>query len=110
MGGKKKLTLKQMEKSATKTDEGKEGKKHEGKETAAPRKDKKAVGVTMPNPNDDKIVKELLKTKVLTPYVVASRLDLRISVAKDLLEELHRKGAITYVSGGRNLKIYTPAK
>src|SRR3989337_2397978 len=101
MGGKKKLTLKQMEKTQVRTDESTEGKKREGKESAAPRKDKKAVGVTLPNPNDDKVVKELLKTKVLTPYVVASRLDLRISVAKDFLEELHRKGAITYVSGGR---------
>jgi len=47
--------------------------------------------------------------KVLTPYLIASRFNLRLSVAKDFLEELHQRGLVEYVSGGRNIKIYKPA-
>jgi ribosomal protein S25 len=46
------------------------------------------------------------KMKAITPYSVASRLDLRISVAKDLLQQLEQKGKIEYVSGSKSLKIY----
>ncbi|NIW11392.1 MAG: hypothetical protein GWN33_13195 [Gammaproteobacteria bacterium] len=46
--------------------------------------------------------------KTLTPFAVASRFNLRLSVAKDLLEELEHKGVIQFVSRSRNLKIYMP--
>ncbi|MEM2110781.1 MAG: hypothetical protein QXX08_02760 [Candidatus Bathyarchaeia archaeon] len=108
MGGKKKLTLKQMEKAQARADSKTEGKSKQ-RETAA-QKEKKSTRIIPPSLNDEKLIKELQKIKVLTPYTVASRLDLRLSVAKDFLEELQRRGVVTEVSSGRNIKIYTPSK
>jgi len=47
--------------------------------------------------------------KALTPYTVATRFNLRLSVAKDLLDDLAQRGVIQYVSGSKSLKIYKPA-
>jgi len=104
MGGKKKLSLKQMERTQAKQDQEKKGKSS----GATSRADKKVSGITLPDPRDERVIKELQKMNVLTPYTVASRFDLRLSVAKDFLEELHRQGIVAYVSGGRSLKIYKP--
>ncbi len=102
MGGKKKLTLKQMEKMQVKKDEQrKEGKSGGGSE-------KKPAGIILPDPKSEKVVGELKKMKVLTPYTVASRFNLRLSVAKDLLKQLEKRGIIEYVSGSESLKIYKP--
>ena len=100
MGGKKKLTLKQMERTQVKKDEQK-GRKSSGGSAA-----EKKPGIVLPDPKSEKIIGELKKIKALTPYAVASRFDLRLSLARDLLEELERRGVIEYVSGSRNIKIY----
>ncbi|MEM3041065.1 MAG: hypothetical protein QXG97_03455 [Nitrososphaerota archaeon] len=105
MGGKKKLSLKQMEKVQAKQDQQEKKVKSGG---APPHAEKKVSGISLPDPRDEKVIKELQRMNVLTPYTVASRFDLRLSVAKDFLEELHRQGIVAYVSGGRSLKIYKP--
>jgi len=102
MGGKKKLGLKQMERMQAKKDE--EDKKK--KEKAAPSREKKALGIIPPDPKDKKVIGELKKMNVLTPYAVASRLNIRISAAKDFLEQLEDEGVVQLVSGGHNIKIY----
>jgi small subunit ribosomal protein S25e len=101
MGGKKKLSLKQMERMQDKKDE-QEKKKDKG---AAPR-ERKASAVIPPDPKNDKIIAELKKMHVLTPYAVATRYNIRISAAKDFLEELQHNGTIQLVSGSHNIKIY----
>jgi len=104
MGGKKKLSLKQIEKAQVRSQSRKEGgatKPGGGSETKT-----KAVGIFLPDPNNKKVIGELKKMKVLTPYAVASSLDLRLSTAKHFLEELEKQGAVEYVSGSRSLKIY----
>jgi len=103
MGGKKKLTLKQMERMQEKKDE---REKKGGKGGGLP--EKKAPGIVPPDPNSEKVIGELKKMKALTPYTVATRFNLRLSVAKDLLDELAQRGIIEYVSGSKNLKIYKP--
>jgi ribosomal protein S25 len=45
---------------------------------------------------------------VLTPYAVASRFNIRISAAKDFLEQLEQNGAVQLVSGSHNIKVYKP--
>jgi len=107
MGGKKKLSLKQIEKAQARQDSQSKG-KTSGAGGSSSRTEKKSPGIVPPNPRDEKVMKELQKMKVLTPYTLASRFDLRLSAAKDFLEELHRRGIVTYVSGGRNIKIYKP--
>ncbi|MEM2875408.1 MAG: 30S ribosomal protein S25e [Candidatus Bathyarchaeia archaeon] len=101
MGGKKRLTLSQAEKIQRRTQEPKK-KTSRGAEG----QEKKILGITPPRIKDDEAVKELRKLKVLTPYSIASKYDLRISVAKDLLESLEKKGFIELVSKNRNIAIY----
>ncbi|MGQ9551560.1 MAG: hypothetical protein ACUVUE_03945 [Candidatus Bathycorpusculaceae bacterium] len=102
MGGKKKLSLKQMERMQTKKDEEEEKKK----EKAGLPKEKKPASVIYPDPKSEKIVNEIKKMNVLTPYAVASRFNMRISTAKDFLEQLEKIGAIQLVSGSHSIKIY----
>jgi len=106
MGGKKKLTLKQMQRASEKKEE-KEKEKRGTKPTTAPT-ERKAPGIVPPDPKSEKIISELKKMKALTPYTVATRFNLRLSVAKDMLDELAQRGVIEYVSGSKNLKIYKP--
>ncbi|MBS7647297.1 MAG: hypothetical protein QXK93_02455 [Candidatus Bathyarchaeia archaeon] len=102
MGGKKKLSLKQMERMQMRKSE--EEKKKE-KEKAAP-KEKKAAGILIPDIKGGKMLDELKKMRVLTPYAVASKFNIRISAAKDLLEQLEDDGLIQLVSGNHDIKIY----
>jgi len=109
MGGKKKLGLKQMEKQQddkTSEDKGKDAKKE--KDAGTPKK-KTTIGVMIPDVKDAKIVAEVKKMGVLTPYAVSTRFGIRISAAKDFLEQLEANGAIQLVSASHNLKIYKPA-
>jgi len=102
MGGKKKLTLKQMERMRAKKDEKSE------KKGGGAVSEKKSAGIVPPDPKSEKVISELKKLRVLTPYTVATRFNLRLSVAKHLLNELAQRGLIEYVSGSKNIKIYRP--
>lgn len=104
MGGKKKLNLKQMERAQDKKDE--EEKEKKKKEKSGPPKEKRPLGIIPPDMKNEKIMGELKKMNVLTPYVVATRFNVRISAAKDFLEQLEEKGTIHLVSGNHSIKIY----
>jgi len=106
MGGKKKLGIKQMERMQTKKDEDDAEKKK--KEKAGLPREKKAIGVIPPDAKNEKIVSEIKKMTVLTPYAVASRFNIRISAAKEFLGQLEENGAVQLVSGSHNIKIYKP--
>lgn len=103
MGGKKKLSLKQMERMQMR--KGEEEKKKKEKEKAAS-KEKKPAGVLIPDVKTGKMLEELKKMRVLTPYAVASRFNIRISAAKDLLEQLENDGLVQMVAGNHDIKIY----
>ncbi len=109
MGGKKKLGIKQMEKQQVKTDEDKAAKDAKKKEKAGPPREKKQLAIVAPDIKDQKIVTEVKKMGVLTPYAIATRFGIRISAAKDFLEQLEANGAIQLVSGSHNIKIYKAA-
>ena len=105
MGGKKKLNLKQMERMQDKKDaEGKDKKKKE-KAGGGP-KEKKPSAVVPPDAKNEKIIAELKKMHVLTPFAISTRYNIRISAAKEFLHELQENGKIQLVSGNHNLKIY----
>ena len=104
MGGKKKTSLKKIERVQARKGEGKETKSG----GSPSKRERKTAGIILPNPRSEKIINEIKKMKTLTPFAVASRFNLRLSVAKDLLEQLEQKGVIQFVSRSRNLKIYTP--
>ena len=107
-GGKKRRSMTQMAKAQS-AQKGR-GKSKSGKRGGSSGREKGGLKIVQPNPGDKGATSALLKMRVLTPYTVASRLNLRLGVAKDLLEDLHRRGLITYVSGGRNIRIYKPAE
>jgi small subunit ribosomal protein S25e len=106
MGGKKKLGIKQMEKQQVTQDEAKSADKK--KEKAGPPKERKALGILPPDSKDAKIIAEVKKMGVLTPYAVATRYGVRMSAAKDFLEEMEANGTVQLVSGSHSLKIYKP--
>ena len=70
--------------------------------------ERKTSNVLMPEIKDD-LIDEIRKLKVVTPFAVASKFDLRISVAKNLLDELERKKIIELVSRSRKTKVYKVA-
>jgi len=104
MGGKKKLSLKQMERMQMRKSE--EEKKKKEKEKAAAVKEKKPAGILVPDVKGGKMLEELRRMRVLTPYAVASKFNIRISAAKDLLEQLESDGLVQLISGNHNIKIY----
>ncbi len=103
MGGKKKQSLRQMEKAQKQKSE-----KREKRVSAAPGEKKSIPGISLPKLEGEKLMGELKKMKVLTPHAVASRFNLRLSIARDFLGELEREGLVEFVSKSRNLKIYKP--
>ena len=105
MGGKKKLSLKQVERTQARKDTEDKDKMKKEKAATGPR-EKKAASVIAPDFKSDKTLGELKKMHVLTPFAVASRFNIRISAAKDMLDQLQQNGAIKYVSGNHNVKIY----
>ena len=105
MGGKKKIGMKQMERMQGKKDEDDKSKK---KEKAGAPKERRTIGVIPPDAKNEKILAEVKKMNVLTPYTVATRFSVRISAAKDFLEQLEQNGAVQLVSGSHNIKVYKP--
>lgn len=99
MGGKKKLTLKQIEKQQLL----RERKASRGEKTV---REKRVGSVLMPDPQDPEVLEELKKMNVVTPYLVASRFGLRLSVAKDMLEMLEERGLLERVATSRYTRIY----
>ena len=107
MGGKKKLGLKQMERMQERRDE--EDKAKEKKKETSGSRERRTIGVAPPDAKNERNINEVKKMNVLTPYAVASKFNIRISAAKDFLEQLEQNGAVQLVSGNHNIKIYKPA-
>ncbi|MCD6240579.1 hypothetical protein J7K27_03525 [Candidatus Bathyarchaeota archaeon] len=104
MGGRKKLSLTQMERLQARRQREQERRTR----SQSMMSERKTSNVLMPEIKDD-LIDEIRKMKVVTPFAVASKFDLRISVAKDLLEELERKKIIELVSRSRKTKVYKVA-
>ncbi len=103
MGGAKKKNLAQMDKSQQlQTKKTEPTKKTKTKAIS----EKKVRGISGPDVEDGKFLTELSKMGSITPYALASQFNLRISVAKDLLEELERKRLVQPVGGNARLRIY----
>lgn len=106
LGGAKKKSMAQMEKTQVQQDKKAEpAKKQKGKPVA----EKKARGIDLPNLEDARFLSELSKMGAITPYALASQFNLRISVAKDMLEELEKKRLVTAVGGNARIRIYRMA-
>ena len=107
MGGAKKKSIVSMDKAQKTRD--KEQSAPQAKKPAK-KVEKKIAGIDLPfDPNSKEFLGELKRISAVTPYSLAAKYSLRISVVKDLLEDLEKKGVLRFVSGGSRLKIYTLA-
>jgi ribosomal protein S25 len=105
MGGAKKKSLAQMEKQQVQQDSGKKPeppKKAKGKTVS----EKKTAGISLPNLDDAKFTSEISKMGALTPYAIANQFNVRLSVARDILEELERRRLVTAVGGNARIRVY----
>lgn len=107
MGGAKKKSLAQMEKQQVQQDSAgakkpEPAKKTKGKTVA----EKKTAGIGLPNFEDAKFTGELSKLGALTPYAIATQFNVRLSVARDILEELERRRMVKPVGGNARIKVY----
>jgi len=97
LGGAKKKSISQMAKRQEK--EGTE-KKEEKREKKLPR----SGDVAFDENEVGKVIKEL---KVVTPNSLASQLNVRVGVAKRILDSLESKGQVKLVAGSNRLRIYS---
>jgi len=96
MPGKK--SLKKMEKQQASKD--KEDKK------AKEKRDKIIGAVDIPDATSDEVVGALRGMKAITPTGVASRFNLKVSVAKKMLRDLEENGTLELAARSQNLKVY----
>lgn len=108
MGGKKKLGLKQMERQQSKEAAEKAAKEKKEKKAGPLKERKTIISVIPPDAKNDRIVAEIKKMPVLTPYAISTRYNVRISAAKQFLQQLEQNGAIEMVSGNHTIKVYKP--
>ena len=102
MGGAKKRGLAQAEKQQSRDAVGKKAKlERRGKP-----EDKTSVKHTLEGVKEEELTEELRKMKAITPYSLSSRFNIKIGVAKDILEGLAEKKIIRYVGGNSRIRIY----
>lgn len=105
VGGAKKRSLKQAEKQQALRAK-KLQKTQRKTRSDASSFDKKRWGIDIPSLSDKNLAGDLSKMKAITPYMVASKYDVRLSTAKTLLETLNQRGLIQLVAVNSNLKLY----
>jgi len=67
---------------------------------------KKTTSISLPNFEDEKFLGELSKMGALTPYSIATQFNVRLSVARDILEELERRRLVKSEGGNARIRIY----
>ena len=106
MGGAKKLNIAQAEKQQAMRADKETADKKSQKQKAT---EKKLGSVELPKVAEKDLISEFEKMKAITPYAVASKYNIRISIAKDLLADLASKNVVQFVGGNNNVKIYKVA-
>lgn len=105
MGGKKKPTLSQLAKRQEKQQQAPAKPTAKGKKATEERPTVKASLIDQKLLND--VEKEVIKWEYVTPYLVATRFNTKISVAYQILRTLASKGTLVLVSKGHRTEIYT---
>jgi ribosomal protein S25 len=101
MGGAKKMSLKQAEKQQALRDQKMQGDQRRRRSDIP---EKKRLGIDLPDlqaTNED-----LKRMKAITPYTLASKYDIRLSKAKNMLYILEKRGLVSLVASTNNLKVY----
>lgn len=101
MGGTKKKSISQMLKAQLAREE---ERKTRSKETT--KTEKKISNIDAPMLGSKEFIEEIKKMRVLTPYTLASKYNIRLSIAKDYLEMLESKGIVKCVGGHNRIRIF----
>ena len=95
-----------MEKQQEQQDAAKKSEPAKKTKTKAVAEKKTMGGIALPNFDDPKFNGELSKLGALTPYAIATQFNVRLSVARDILEELERRRLVKPVGGNARIKVY----
>ena len=68
--------------------------------------EKRIEEIDLTNVSNKELSNELIKMKAITPYALAMKYNIKLSVAKDWLEILEKRGIIQKIAGSGSLKIY----
>jgi len=100
LGGAKKRSISQIAKQQKAR--GQKGQKSKKKKGFI---EKKTGGLDYPEVGE-KTFDEIAKMGAITPFTIASKYGLKLSIAKNLLKELEKTGKIQYVAGSSRIKVY----
>lgn len=82
----------------------------EAKKKEAPKEITKATTTSVVDPKViEQIKRDVAKMKIVTPYQIYSKYNLKYSTSKDILENLARQGILKLQNSTRRLDIYVPA-
>jgi len=104
MGGGSKKSIAAAEKAQSRS-QGKEG---DTKEEKKPEQKSGPKSVVVTEDLMKTIKKEALKAGAITPYAIASKYNLKMSTAKDVLKELSMSNLVKKATSNRRTIIYTP--
>lgn len=94
-----KKSLKQIEKQQRRRDRGEKREK-------GVRVEKTIGSLNIPDLSSDDLMEQLGRMKAITPTGVAIQFNMKVSMAKRLLEDLRRNRVVDMVSRSHNLKVY----
>lgn len=97
------MSLKQAEKQQTLRDQKMQGNQRRRRSDLP---DKQRLGIDIPDLQGKATSEDLKKMKAITPYALASKYDIRLSKAKDMLYILEKRGLVSMVASTNNLKVY----
>ena len=103
MGGAKKMSLKQAEKQQRLRDQKMQGDQRRQRSEIL---EKQRLGIDLPDLHGKATSEELKKMKAITPYALATKYDIRLSKAKNMLYILEKRGLVSLVASTNNLKVY----
>ena len=101
MGGRKKLSIKQMEKRQLMK------KLKERREEGRAQREKQETLLLVDENVLNNIRKEVVKSPCVTPSEIAIKYGIKVSTAKRILRELESEGLLRLMSRSRRLAIYT---
>ncbi|RLE50878.1 MAG: hypothetical protein DRJ21_01255 [Candidatus Methanomethylicota archaeon] len=108
VGGKHGRTISQIEKQQKLAKMRAEGRRLKRRGRGVDVVEKTVREILIPENSIEQIKREILKMPCITPSTVALKFNLRLSVAKDLLEDLTRRGDLILISKNRRIAIYKP--
>lgn len=59
-------------------------------------------------PSKEELNKFISSSKIITPFMVAEKFNIKLSIAKQILKDLVKEGILSIVSGDNRIRIYVP--